>query len=64
MSVSHIFCRKQNKSQKWRKDVLRHTEDIGESSYLGRIVRWMDARQFPNDGGVERIEIEADLRYD
>ena len=24
--------------------------------FLGRIVRWMDKRQFPNDGGVESIE--------
>ena len=37
--------------------------DVGEISYLGRIVRWIDARQFPNDGGVERIEIEADSRH-
>ena len=37
--------------------------DIGEISYLGRIVCWTDAREFPNDGGTERIEIEAGPRH-
>ena len=34
--------------------------DIGEVSHLGRIVRWMDKRRFPIEGGTERTEIEAD----
>ena len=37
--------------------------DIGEISYLGRIERWMDPRQFLSDGGVELVEIEADPRH-
>ena len=37
--------------------------DIGEISCLGRIVRWMDERLFPNDDGAERIEIEVDPRH-
>ena len=32
-------------------------------SFLGRIERWMDPRQFLSDGGVELVEIEAYPRH-
>ena len=37
--------------------------DIGEIRCLGRTVCWLDKWQFPNDDGVERIELEADARH-
>lgn len=37
--------------------------DVGETTYLNRIVRWINKRQFPGDSGEERIEIEADPRH-
>ncbi len=37
--------------------------DVGETTYLNRIVRWINKKQFPKDSGEERIDIEADPRH-
>ena len=51
-----------NRTASWEQSRLSAGDTRG-IRYFGRIVRSMDNKQFPNDGGVERIEIEIDPRH-